>query len=217
MLNFKLLRLIFLCSLFASHFIAYAQKDWEEAKEKDGIKVFVLKKNKSKIKEFKVTGTVHSSLSGVKALFMDPSHISNWMAGINQSKILNKMDDESIYMHLVFHIMFPLKNKDIIYHQKISQEKKYKALFIIYKSVPDYKPEESGLVRMIESEVTWKFLPLGNGNLEVTYKCSVDLDGIPEVEMQQYVVDNPLKTLKNLQEELLKEPYKSAKLNGIKE
>ena len=194
-----------------------AQSDWQLAKEKDGIKVYLRNYKGGKLKELRAICTIKSSLHAVNAVMKDVPNAKNWINKIDESILLKQMPDGTLYKYFVIAVPFPLKNRDVIYHEHSVQEKSDKSLIFSSTSIPDYQPEKDGLVRMIDTQGSWKFTPKGNGELDVVYQLYADPAGIPVWVVNMMMVDGPIATIGNLRNQVLKEPYKSKKYTYIHE
>jgi nitrogen regulatory protein PII-like uncharacterized protein len=203
--------------LLLATFTVFAQKDWELAKEKDGIEVYLRNYKGSKFKELKAVGKINADINTIVAIFKDTENAKVWMADINESKSLEKMNDGSEYKYFLIGIPFPLKNRDMILHERMSQDKKDKTLKITFTSLPDLKPEANGVVRIVDIEGVWMFTPIAKNQLEITYQLYSDPEGVPAWIVNMLMVDGPLKTIKNLKEQVKKEKYTSQKFKFIHE
>lgn len=209
------MRLLFLI-LLVFNSSCFAQADWVLAKDKDGIKVFLRNYKNGRLKEFKATTTCKATLPQLLSVFQDVENSKSWMADIKKSTLLKSISGSDCYKYFEISVPFPLKNRDVIYHEKIKQEHN-KAVHIILKSVSDYSEDKHGLVRMTESEGLWTFQPKGGGDIEITYQLYADPEGIPSWVVNLLMVDGPLLTLKNLKEEVKKDAYQHKKFAFIKE
>lgn len=208
-------KIAFFLVLFTT--ITYSQQEWKLAKEKDNIKVYLRNYKGGKLKEFKAITTMRASLNAVNAVIKDVPNAKNWINKIDESILLKQMPDGTLYKYFVIAVPFPLKNRDIIYHEHSVQDKSDKSLTFSSISIPDYQPEKDGLVRMVDSQGSWKFTPKGNGELDVVYQLYADPAGVPAWVVNMMMVDGPIITIENLKSQILKEPYKSKKYSYIHE
>lgn len=200
-----------------TNFCMMAQADWEFIKAKDGVKVYLRNYKGGKLKEFKATAKINATLSQVNAVLKDHEKAQNWMVDLKECKLLKKMPDGSQYKYFLVLVPFPLKNRDMIYHEHTNQDKKTKSLSISFTSIPDYLQETEGIVRMSDTEGSWKFDPISKNELEITYQLYADPSGIPAWIVNMMMVDSPIKTIQNLREEVKKEEYKIQKFSYIHE
>lgn len=211
-MKIKLLAVLFLFTL-----VLCAQNDWELIKEKDGVKVYLRNYKSGKLKEFKAVGKISATLNEVNAVLKDFEHAQNWMVDLKECKLLKKMPDGSQYKYFQVFVPFPLKNRDMIYHEHTVQDKKTKALSVTFTSTPDYVEEKEGIVRMVETEGSWKFEPISKNELNITYQLYADPSGVPAWIVNMMMVDSPIKTIQNMRNEVKKEIYKTQKFSYIHE
>lgn len=215
--KFKHATVFFTILIFIQSLSLLGQSDWELAKEKDGIKVYLRSYKGGKLKELKAITKIKCSLHTLNAVFKDVTNCKNWMSDIGESTLLKQMPDGTLYKYFVVNVPFPLKNRDIIYHEHSVQDPHDKSITFKSVSVPDFHPEKDGLVRMLESESLWKFTPKGNGDIEIVHQLYADPSGIPSWIVNMLMVDGPIGTINKLKKEVLKDQFKNKKYNYIQE
>ena len=83
----KYIVVIFTISLISQSFNLLAQSDWQLAKEKDGIKVYMRSYKGGKLKELKAISKIKCSLHALNAVFKDVPNCKNWMAEIGRAHV----------------------------------------------------------------------------------------------------------------------------------
>lgn len=185
--------------LFSSLLFVNAQENWELKKEKDGIKVYTKNSEGSKLKASKVEMVVKSSIPKILAVLTDVSKYTEWNPKTIESTVLKKVNDKEFYYRNV--IKAPLvSNRDLIVHTKVI--KKSDDYYIVrMKGVPDFAPEENGLVRMTDYVGDYYIKKQKNGNIYLLLEYSADPAGkIPDFLVNSAAVDVPFEIFSKLKE-----------------
>lgn len=185
--------------IFFSFFHTNAQKDWELKKEKNGIKVYTKTTEGSKLKASKVEMEVKTTIPKILAVLTDVSKYTEWNPKTIESTVLKKVNDKEFYYRNV--IKAPMvSNRDLIVHTKVI--KKSDDYYIVrMKGVPDFAPEEKGLVRMTEYVGDYYIKRQKNGNIYLLLEYSADPAGkIPDFLVNSAAVDVPFEIFSNLRE-----------------
>lgn len=176
-----------------------AQKDWELKKEKNGIKVYTKTTEGSKLKASKVEMEVKTTISKILAVLTDVSKYTEWNPKTIESTVLKKVNDKEFYYRNV--IKAPMvSNRDLIVHTKVI--KKSDDYYIVrMKGVPDFAPEEKGLVIMTDYVGDYYIKRQKNGSIHLLLEYSADPAGkIPDFLVNSAAVDVPFEIFTNLRE-----------------
>lgn len=185
--------------IFFSFFHTNAQENWELKKEKDGIKVYTKNSEGSKLKASKVEMEVKTTIPKILAVLTDVSKYTEWNPKTIESTVLKKVNDKEFYYRNV--IKAPLvSNRDLIVHTKVI--KKSDDYYIVrMKGVPDFAPEEKGLVRMTDYVGDYYIKKQKNGNIHLLLEYSADPAGkIPDFLVNSAAVDVPFEIFSKLKE-----------------
>lgn len=185
--------------ILLSFFHINAQKDWELKKEKNGIKVYTKTTEGSKLKASKVEMEVKTTIPKILAVLTDVSKYTEWNPKTIESKTLKKISENEFYYRNV--IKAPMvSNRDLIVHTIVI--KKSDDYYIVrMKGVPDFAPEEKGLVRMTEYVGDYYIKKQKNGSIHLLLEYAADPAGkIPDFLVNSAAVDVPFEIFTNLRE-----------------
>ncbi|MGB7290622.1 MAG: START domain-containing protein [Thermodesulfobacteriota bacterium] len=189
-----------------------ANGEWELAKDKDGIKVFLKTVPGSKIKEFKGVTNIKSSLDSILAVLNDTEACPKWIHNCKDPLKLSEISFNEGYVYQVINFPFPVKDRDLILHSVMTQNADTKEVAIQLTAVPDYISETKN-VRIKSSDGFYLLKPLPDGSLEVTWQHHTEPGGrIPKWLVNSLLVDTPFKTLRDLRQIVKEEKYQRARL-----
>lgn len=196
---------------------------------KDGIKVYIFSHKNSAFGTFKAITHINASLDSILAVMLDHQSCVEWIDACKKSLLIKNINFNERYHYQEFHIPFPFKNRDFIFHSTMEHNPLTKAVTITMASAPDYcikkqfegckKVNQSQLVRVHKSIGTFILEPDANG-IKITWTQHTDPAGnLPAWLVNQFVKNTPYWTFKNLAKIVKEEQYKFAKLvydiNGV--
>ena len=196
---------------------------------KDGIKVYIFSHKNSAFGTFKAITHINASLDNILAVMLDNQSCTEWIDACKKSILIKNISFNERYHYQIYYIPFPFKNRDFIFHSTMEHNPLTKAVTITMSSVPDYCLEkqlegcnevnQSKLVRVNKSIGTFKLEPDDNGT-KITWIQHTDPAGnLPSWLVNQFVMDTPYWTFKNLAKIVKEERYQFAKLiygiNGV--
>ena len=206
---------IIILSLSCSSIFAQA---WQKKVDKNDVVVYLRDVEGSNFKEFKGETVVKSSLNALVALINDHEAMPDWMYNCSESELLKKLDNNEGYYYSYAKAPWPVSDRDAVTKFSINQNPKTKTVVVTLSGEKDFIPEKSGKVRVESITGKWKFQPIDSETVKVIYQLHTDPSGsIPSSLANSFVVDLPYETLKNLRNEVKKEKYVNANLEGIEE
>ena len=189
---------------------------WELQKNKNNIKIYTRSVKGSEIKEFKGTTKVKSNLSAFLGLLSDAKACPKWIHQCKSSKVLKTISQTERINYNITDLPFPVTDRDVVIHSKVSQDPKTKIVTVRLTGKKSYKKEVGGLVRVEKLSGYWRFKPLGNGFVQVTYQVHSEPGGsLPGWLINSGVVDMPYETLRKMKK--LLPSYQGSKFDLIKE
>lgn len=194
------------------------EADWEKAHEEDGIQVYLRDVPGSKFKEYRAVMYVEASLSCLVSLVEDKEAAPQWLHYCQEARTLTRESDLVSYTYSVSGLPWPIRDRDMVFVNRLVQDDDTKAVTIFSEAVPDYVPEEPKLVRIRELRGFWQFTPQEDGGVEVVYQLhSEPGGGLPGWLANLGVVQQPLNTLKKMREYAKRSEYQTATLSYIQE
>lgn len=180
-----------------------AQEKWELQKDKDGIKVYTKKSesSESKLKASKAEMIVNHKPERVLEIINDIPRYTEWNPKTTLAKVLKKNNANDFYYYSV--VKAPMvSNRDLVVHVQIKKKSDtYTVVDMV--GVPDFIPEESGLVRMPEYKGVYHIKVLPNGKTEVMLEYMANPGGkLPDWLVNSASVDVPFEIFTNLRKML---------------
>lgn len=215
----NLLVVFFLIFVSSDYFLcAQQERGWILSKSKDGIKVYTRYSADSPIKEVKGVVEIETSLSALVALVKDAPNQQNWVYLTKTALLLKQPNNYEWYYYNQSDAPWPVTNRDIVSHAKLSQDQNTYAIRINTVGVPDYIPEKEEAVRIPRLVSSWDFIPIREGVVLVKFKLFIDLGGkLPAWVVNMAIDTGPYNTLYGMSQQVNKGKYKFAKLSYIKE
>lgn len=194
----------------------HAQKDWQFAKEKNGIKVYTKYYKEAGLKQLKVETTFTGvTLHQCFALFKDVDAAPQWTARLKRAKSLHIYSTTDYINYFEIGVPWPLKNRDAIFRVHVEYDKNEHLLKIISRVLPDYPLKNDTCVRIVEAEGEWRFTKIDNDHIKVQTKLFADPKGFPAWLVNLFVTDGPLQTLAQFRELVQSEKYKHTHFDFI--
>jgi len=209
-------RLTILLSIIVFSVSAFAGNPWVLKKEANGIQVYVRDTPGSALKSFKGEVRVAATLTALVALIDDTKVYPQFFYQCESAKMIKEVGNNQSYKYIVTGMPWPVKNRDVVVHSVISQNKQTKQVEIKMKAAPTLMPLQKGRVRIKRMSGRWLLIPEKNGMTKVVYEMTVDPAGsLPKWLVNTMSTDMPFNTLKNLSALIKRPVYQSAKHSFI--
>ena len=200
-----MLRIFFFLLFSALSGKSFAQYNWKQEKDKDGIKVYVSELKDSKFKAVKVECTLTGSYAKLVAILIDVTHNSDWVYNSKTNTILKQNNPLDFIYYTETHLPWPMSNRDAIIHLRIRTDSLPKFLYISGSGEPKYIAEKSGKVRVPSYAANWRVTMPTPQTIQISYMVEVDPGGsIPAWIANMFVDKGPYESFKKLAEKLLK-------------
>ncbi len=178
--------------------VVYAQKAWDLALDKDGIKVY-LPKDLSSGQAFRASCTVDATLDGAIQMIRNARNYPSWISNIIEAKTVKVLNDKSFIVWYKIDMPPGFDDRDIVLLNTI--ESSPDQTVILLKSVPGAYPESQTVKRIEKAHGYWLFRKKSNGKLFVEYQFYTDMGiNFPQWIVQTFMVKSPYKTLKNMKQ-----------------
>ena len=172
-------------------------EDWQLAKDEDGIKIYLSEVQGSKYKAYRGVVSIDSDVASLRALQEDVKGSCAWIHACAEQSLLKHQGAESwVYTH--FEMPWPVTARDSVLHV-VSEEGADGSLIRKLDGQPDYIPADKDHTRVTSLQGFWRFVPQGEGKVEVTYQVHTEPGGsVPSWLANSFVVDAPFNTLHGL-------------------
>lgn len=176
-----------------------AQEKWELKKDENGIKVFTRRLSDEKLKEIKVVTEMPGTPAQLVAVILDVPNHKNWVYGIQETRLLKKVNDNTIIYYNVADLPWPVSDRDMVLQLTVSKDPNTQYTSIRSKSLQDYLPHQKGKIRVPYSTASWKIVPLTEKSILAEYTFSVNPGGsLPAWVVNSVVTSGPLHTFTEL-------------------
>lgn len=211
-------------AIFALGFVAKTiwkysgSNQWELVAEnkKAHTKLYVLKSPGTGLEQVKAIGRMKTSLAGIVKFYQDPEVCDDM--GCNNSRVLERIDDQLIYTTFRFPYPRPFRDREMIVRAHFSQNPKTKELLLEYSALPELLPPNDCCFRVTRMNNTWRFRPLGNGEVETEVVLNMDDGGFMPDFLVNTLRRRLLLRLFPYTEKLLNVPkYQQAKYDFVQE
>jgi len=177
------------------------QPFWELKKEKDGIKVYLANSEDTKVKQFKVETYVEASPREIADAVVDLDNNYKWFLNVGKAELIEQLGKDEFIFKQVIKVPFPFKDREVVEYCVV-KELPDGVIRIDLKEDNTFIPETEDYFRMPISRGYWILTPAGSGTA-IEYSFLADPGGnIPAWLANQFIVSNPLKTIKGLREYL---------------
>jgi len=214
----KSLFLFLIQILFVSSINAQENSKWSLSKNKNGIKVYTRHTVDSPIKEVMGEMVLETSLSSLVAVAKDAKNHSNWVYLNKYAYLLKELSNFEWFYYNESDAPWPVTNRDVVTHAKLSQDSTTYAIRINTTGVPDYMEKKEGIVRILRLVSSWDFIPVKEDKILIRFKLFIDLGGnLPPWAINLAIDTGPYNTMYGMSNQIKLEKYKNAKLSFIRE
>lgn len=179
---------------------------WEEKRDRDGIRIFTSKVSGSPFKAVRGEMVVKASVAQLVALVNDLSHCHEWADLCKTSKALEVISSSEQIVHIHNNIPFPVKDRDVVAHMMWVTDRTTGRISMISKALSKIEsqsrlPSTHKAVRVYDAETHWHFTPVGGGVVRVENFAHIDPNGpTPAWLTNLLLVSSPFKTMQSMRE-----------------
>lgn len=191
---------------------------WELVAEnkKKRVRVYVLKSPGTELEQTRAIAPMKSSLAGLVKFMQDPDVCND--VGCDHSRTIERVDDQLQYTTFRFPYPGPFRPRELITRAHFSQNPNTKEVLLEYAATPDLLPPDPCCYRVTRMNNTWRFRPIGNGEVEVEVLMNMDEGGfLPDVLSNLARRKVLLGALPGIAKLVAKPKYQEAKFDFIKE
>lgn len=139
------------------------------------VKVYALKSPGSELEQVKAVGRMKTTMAGIVKFMQDPDVCKD--IGCTDSRMLESVDDQLVYMTSRYPSPAPFRDREMIIRGHFSQNPKTKELLLEYAATPELLPANDCCFRITRMNNTWRFRPVGNGEVEAEVLLNMDDGG----------------------------------------
>ena len=188
--------------------VAGVEYNWEEQRDRKGIKIFTSAVEQSPFRAVRGEMQVTGSIAALVALVEDLPNCEAWADLCKSSRSVEKMPDlpNEQYVHIYNDIPFPVKDRDVVAHLVWEKDSDTGRVSMHSTALSAEKSEKfvaitSKAIRITNAFSQWHFTPLESGRILVESFAHIDPNGAtPAWITNMLLVDSPYKTMVNMRD-----------------
>jgi hypothetical protein len=189
---------------------------WELVGERNGVKVYALKSPGEDLEQIRAVARIHSTLAGLVKFMQDPDVCDD--ISCYESRILERVDDQMLYTTFRFNYPFPFRPREFVVRAHFYQNPGTKEVLLEYAATPDKLAPNDCCFRITRMNNTWRFTPLGNGEVEIECQLNMDEGGfMPSFLLNQVRTKMLFAALPGIGKLVRKPKYQQAQFDFVKE
>lgn len=173
--------------------------------------------------EFKGTTKIKSKLSSLAAVIRDVDAMHEWVYQVKSAEVDELVSDTERYTYIVHNSPFwGFDERDSIVHSYVLQDVNTLKVIFRGEAAPNKRERDSRYERIVSGISIWKFVPLANNWVQVTFQGFANPGGVIEKVAYSFLVKKflwklPFESLKNLKYQVKKQKYQNVKYAFIKD
>jgi len=170
--------------LTGAHFAwkASGTGEWKLVMQKEGVNIYERKQPGDTLKTYRAETRIKSTLARAVGAMMDRTveACAEWNAGcVSGQEVEPWNEHERYYIHYFrMNSPAPMAPREFLLRAQFTPDADDKSVFIQYTAMPDKLPLNDCCHRVTRMNNSWKFTPLGDGELDVEFYQDLDA-GIP--------------------------------------
>ena len=185
----------------------HSQESWDLVKDNDGIKVYTRTNEVMSFKEFKASMTVKAKVADFVSVLFDVEGLTSWGHNMLEARLLERPTDTIQIYYAIAKAPWPYKNRDGIYKNILSWDKKNGLLTVDIQMIEDGLELDENLVRM-DGYGFWKVKEISESELKIDFQMQVDPGGSIKAWMaNMFVTDSPFQTMTGIRETMNQKKY----------
>jgi hypothetical protein len=214
--------LVLLSFLLASGIYSNSEYDWQLVRDNDGIQIYLKKFWADDIKSFRGVIHIPSPMESVLAVIIDIKSCPEWVHRCKKPALLLRKSFSECYHYQIHSLPFPARNREFIFHSKITQIAETGAIKIQMNAKPEFCQsngglcafnKESSLVRVTHSHGHYLLEAINKHQTRVTWTHHTNPAGhLPKWMINSLIQEMPFRTLQGLRKKVLNQKYQKGKI-----
>lgn len=192
----------------------FAEEDWAQIKDKDGIVSFAKDIEGSKYRAFKAVTTIDLPTEVVGAVLRDVLEYPQWMENVSHTDLIKLYDEtnSNLDLYLVMDFPWPTNDRDVVAAARTTTDPKTGIVTIKTTEIENESyPPKDGLVRLPKMTQFFYLEYLKKGQSRLTYSIHIEAGGnLPVMTVEPTLKGVPSKSLAKLREYAKSAKYASA-------
>jgi hypothetical protein len=186
----------------------FAQNDWVQRKDKDGIIISTRSSGRSAFNDIRVEMDLPGNVYQLAAILKDADQYYVWSYSVKKSQIINKINPSSFVYYMEVNAPWPVTNRDLYAVFAVSIDTVLQTMHVSTVGERDFRPAGIDLVRIPYSKSQWYVSTISNNIIHLSYVLEIDPGGsVPGWIMNLFSTKAPFETFLNLK-------HKMARLNS---
>lgn len=200
----KLLKL--LCTLMILllwGFTLFAQDNWVQRKDKDGIKISTRSSGHSAFNDIKVEMDLPGNIYQLATILKNADQYYEWSYSVNKSQIIKTINPASFVYYMEVSAPWPVTNRDLYAVFAVSIDTVLQTMHVSTLGERDFRPAGSGMVRIPYSKSQWYVSTVSDNAIHLSYELEIDPGGsVPGWIMNLFSTKAPFETFLNLKHKM---------------
>lgn len=177
------------------------------------IKTYARLEDGKRYRSFKVEATLDTNVEALARVLLDFDNYTRWFWKTRESKLIRQNSATEYVVYMVHDAPYGLPDRDTVIKGTIEPQTKNRPYVTLrVTAIPDAIPAKPPLVRMVAEEMTIKFTPLPDNQVEMITEGYFDPGGVVPAWAANFVQRNaPYAVLLALQRMTQREEYTKAK------
>lgn len=182
----------------------YAAPEWQVTRSAQGVEVATRNVAGSQIAESRAVVHLQGvSVAAVAVLLRNMALQHEWVDSVDESRTLELLSASERIDYTLSKAPWPVADRDAVVRTRESVDAASGVVQIESHALPDYLPEQKGVVRVRKVDSVWTITPLADGGVEVVYQVHSEPGGnLPAWLINRVVYEQPFKTLLQLRDYL---------------
>ena len=188
-----------------------------EDKARD-IRVYVRDMPGSDYQSFYAVTRMAVRIDSVVAVLSDVPAMPEWIVRMVSVRLLRREPDRELWVHAHYRLPYPFLDREAVLHSRLQQDVRSGQVTIVTRSVPGMiAPGREKRVRLAGVHSTWKITPEPAGRVRIEFWGQGEPGGyVPPLLFNYNLPDEPLQTLRNLRQMLIRDKYRERDLEYIR-
>jgi hypothetical protein len=189
-------------AVFSSNAFSTEANDWALEKEDNGISAYSQFSEKLGYNRVKLQMMVEAPVESLVAINTDAAHLNQWMETFVDAEVVNQTAWHDYIIYVTYDFPFPYQDRDSLSRTKVLKRDD-NSVVIKFTGPEEGKPINDDFIRMDYIDGAWEFVPMDNGQTQVTYTSLVSPGGEgPKWVINAFSLDVPFASMENLRETL---------------
>ena len=200
----KLFRLPYLLILLMSlQQTLPAQNNWVLKKDKEGIQISTRHSDRSKFNDIKVEMDLPGNVYQLANILEDIADYPKWSYSTKTAVLLKKVNLHQYIYYSNYSAPWPASDRDLYSIMETKIDSTFHSLKVISNGKSDYRPENSGLVRIPYSKSVWEITTVTPQIIHLIFVLELDPGGsVPAWILNLFSTKGPMVTFENLKHKM---------------